>query len=75
MKKVSQEDVMNMAFTLSINKEELLMKKYEDYYNQTKNKEIKQVIKELKKESKDHVKFMRELMSNLNIQTSGRIIK
>ncbi len=75
MKKISQEDVMNMSFTLALNKEELLMKKYNLYFGQTKNKEIKSLLKELNKESKEHVKLMMELMSSLNIQITGKVIK
>jgi len=75
MKKVSQEDVLNLAFTLSQNREELLIKKYEDYYKQINNKEIKNAIKDFKKTSKEHLKLMKDLMANLNIQTTGRVIK
>jgi len=75
MKKVSQEDVLNLAFTLSQNREELLIKKYEDYYKQINNKELKNAIKDFKKTSKEHLKLMKDLMANLNIQTTGRVIK
>jgi len=75
MKKVSQEDVMNMYFTLALNKEELLTKKYSLYDKKTKNKEVKALLKDLNKVSKEHIKLIIELMSNLNIQMSGRVIK
>ncbi|MTI49626.1 hypothetical protein [Sporosalibacterium faouarense] len=75
MKKVSQEDVLNLAFTKTLNREELLIKKYESFYRQTNNKEIKKILKALKSTSKEHIKLSRELMSNLNIQISGRMIK
>ena len=68
MEELSQEYVLSIIFRNSIDKEELLLKKYEDYYDKIKNKELKEVIKEFKKTSQEHLKIMKEKMIKLKIQ-------
>jgi len=75
MKKVSQENVLNFAFAEALNKEELLQKKLKHYYGITNNKEIKRLLKDLHKESKEHVKLLMELATNLSIKISGEVVK
>ncbi len=68
MKKLSQEYLMDTAFVLSIEREELLLKKYSQYINEIDNKELKNLVKELKKISKEHIKLIKDLMIKLNLQ-------
>lgn len=68
MRKLSQEYLLDTAFNLSIDKEELLIKKYEYYYDALDDIETKKMIKELKKTSKEHIKLLKDLMIKLNIQ-------
>lgn len=68
MEEFSQEYVLSIVFRNSIDKEELLLKKYEEYYDNVKNKELKEIIKEFKKTSQEHLKVMKEKMIKLKIQ-------
>ncbi|SHK04641.1 hypothetical protein [Paramaledivibacter caminithermalis] len=68
MKKPSQEQLMDIAFILSVDREELLLKKYSDYIKYISNKEIKNMIKEFKKTSKEHIKLIKDLTIKLNLQ-------
>lgn len=68
MEEFSQEYVLSIVFRNSIDKEELLLKKYEEYYSKIKNKELKEVIKEFKKTSQEHLKVMKDKMIKLKIQ-------
>lgn len=60
MEEFSQEYVLSIAFRNLIDKEELLIKKYDDYYDKLKNKELKEVFKEFKKTSQEHLKILKE---------------
>lgn len=68
MEEFSQEYVLSIVFRNAIDKEELLLKKYEEYYSNIKNKELKEVIKEFKKTSREHLKVMKDKMIKLKIQ-------
>ncbi|WP_432661818.1 hypothetical protein R9X47_14730 [Wukongibacter baidiensis] len=68
MKKISQEYLMDTAFVLSIEREELLLKKYSQYIDEIDNKELKNLVKEFKKISKEHIKLIKDLMIKLNLQ-------
>lgn len=59
---------MDTAFTLSLEKEAILLKKYSRYMNELEDKEIKNIIKEFKKGSKEHIKLIKDLMIKLNLQ-------
>lgn len=68
MEEFSQEYVLGIIFRNSIDKEELLQKKYEDYYPMIKNKELKEIVKEFRKTSQEHLKIMKDKMIKLKIQ-------
>ena len=68
MEEFSQEYMLSIVFRNSIDKEELLLKKYEEYYSKIKNKDLKQVVKEFSKTSQEHLKIMKEKMIKLKIQ-------
>jgi len=68
MEEFSQEYVLSIVFRNSIDKEELLLKKYDDYYDKLKNRELKEVLKEFNKTSQEHLKIMKEKMIKLKIQ-------
>ncbi|QZY54574.1 hypothetical protein [Crassaminicella profunda] len=69
MKKVSQEYLLDTAFTFAVEREELLLKKYKEYLEKIKNKELKKMIKEFEKNSKEHIKLMKDMMIKINIQS------
>lgn len=68
MEEFSQEYVLSIVFRNSIDKEELLLKKYEDYYFMIKDKELKEIVKEFRKTSQEHLKVMKDKMIKLKIQ-------
>ena len=49
MDKLSQEYMLSIMFNESIDREQLLLKKYDDICNKIKDKEIKNMIKEFSK--------------------------
>lgn len=69
MKKLSPKYVIDTAFILSVEREELLLKKYSRAIEDLDNKELKKDIKEFKKISKEHVKLVKDLMIELNLQS------
>ena len=68
MEEFSQECILSIVFRNSIDKEELLLKKYDEYYDMIRNKELKEVLKEFRKTSQEHLKVMKERMIKLKIQ-------
>lgn len=68
MEEFSQEYVLSIIFRNSIEKEELLLRKYEDYYSKIKNRELREVVKEFGKTSQEHLKVMKDKMIKLKIQ-------
>lgn len=68
MRRLSQEHLMDTAFTLSLQREELLLKKYSEYIDQIENKELKNMVKSFKKVSKEHIKVIKDLMIKLNFK-------
>ncbi len=68
MEEFSQEYMLSIVFRNSIDKEELLLKKYDGYYDMIRNKELKEILKEFKKTSQEHLKVMKEKMIKLKIQ-------
>ncbi len=68
MEEFSQEYMLSIVFRNSIDKEELLVKKYEDYYDMIKNKDLKEIIKDFKKTAQEHLKVMKDKMIKLKIQ-------
>lgn len=68
MKKLSQEYLMDTTFVLSLEREEILSKKYLEYIDNIDNKDLKSMIKEFKKTSKEHIKLIKDIMVKLNLQ-------
>jgi len=68
MKKVPDDYIINIAFRSSIDKEKLLIKKYDDYDTDIKSKDLKNMMKEFKKDSQEHINKMRDKIIQLNIQ-------
>lgn len=68
MQKLSQEYLLDIAFKLSLDREELLIKKYKEYNEQLDNKELKSIMKEFKKGSREHVKLIKDMMIKLNLK-------
>ena len=59
---------MDTAFVLSLEREELLLGKYSRYLDEMENKELRNMVKEFKKGSREHTKSIKDLMIKLNLQ-------
>ncbi|NLI58011.1 MAG: hypothetical protein GX387_05745 [Clostridium sp.] len=68
MDKLSQEYMLSIMFNESIDREQLLLKKYDDICNKIKDKEIKNMIKEFSKNSREHIDILKDKMIALNIK-------
>lgn len=68
MDKLSQEYMLSIIFNESIDREQLLLKKYDDICNKIKDKEIKNMIKEFSKNSREHIDILKDKMIALNIK-------
>jgi len=68
MQKVSQGHILSIIFSESIEKEELLLKKYDDYMRDVKDRELSDMISEFIDDSRNHIKLMRDKMIKLSIQ-------
>ncbi len=63
-----QENVVNMIFKSSLDKEELLIKKYEEYFPEIKDKYLKDMLEDFRKEAREHIRLLKDKMIKLNIQ-------
>ncbi|AUG58675.1 MAG TPA: hypothetical protein DCE02_06165 [Ruminiclostridium sp.] len=68
MDKLSQEYMLNIMFNESIDREQLLLKKYDDIFDKIKDKEIKNMLKEFSKNSREHIDILKDKMIALNIK-------
>ncbi len=67
MKKVPRQYIMSDALRLSIEREELLINKYGEYYVECKGKEFKDMIKDFERTSRRHIELMKDLMIKLHL--------
>ncbi len=65
--KISNKYLLINTFKRALEREELYNKKYSEYYKEVDNKVPKQMIKNYKKISKDHIKMLKDLMITLNL--------
>jgi rubrerythrin len=68
MEKLSQDYFLRFSFSNSIEKEEQLLKKYEDYYNIIKDKDLKEIIKEFMKTSSEHIELLKDKRLKINFE-------
>lgn len=68
MENVTQEHLFSLAFNHSIDRENQLINKYSEYFNEVKNTELKEIIREFEKSSNAHINLLRDKMMKLNLQ-------
>jgi len=71
MKRIPDEFIISMVFKSAIDREELLIKKYEDYSKNTKSEELKEMIDEFKSEAQGHISMIKDKIMQLNLQGLG----
>ncbi|HCC08246.1 MAG TPA: hypothetical protein DEP72_08845 [Clostridiales bacterium] len=71
MQSVLQQNIQEIAFKLSIEREELLIKKYNNYYKEIKDKNLIDMMKEFENTSREHIKIVMYKIEKLNPQ--GRL--
>ena len=67
VEKLSQEYILTIVFSHSIEREELLTKKYDEYFPLIKDTELKDMVKEFKKSSREHISLLKDKMIKLKI--------
>lgn len=69
VEKLQQEYVLSIIFIHAIERESLLMKKYQEYVKgEEKNAGMKEMLKQFEKETGQHLTILRDKMAKLNIQ-------
>ena len=68
MKKLSQEYILTIKFTRALEREELLVKKCEEYLNNLKSGDLKDMVKNFEKNALEHIRLLKDKMIKLNIQ-------
>ncbi|AUS95690.1 hypothetical protein CDQ84_01635 [Clostridium thermosuccinogenes] len=71
MKRIPDEFIISMVFKSAIDREELLIKKYEDYSKNMKSEELKEMIDEFKSEAQGHISMIKDKIMQLNLQGLG----
>ena len=66
MNKDSEEQPIRLSILNSIEKEELLIKKYDEYESSTESNEWKDMLKEFKINSKEHIDLLKSKLQNFN---------
>lgn len=68
MKKVPDDLIINLAFRNSIDREEMLLRKYDDYFSTAKSEEMRDMLREFKKYSQDHIKMVKDKVMNFHMK-------
>jgi hypothetical protein len=68
LKKLSQEYILSIKFVKAVEREELLIKKCDDYLKDMKNGDISEVLKSFRKNAQEHIRLLKDKMIKLNIQ-------
>ncbi|MCX7921696.1 MAG: hypothetical protein N3B21_06745 [Clostridia bacterium] len=71
MDKVSEELILKIALSSSVDREVLLIKKYEEYTPSIKSDELKEILGELIETSKEHTDILKDKMLKLNLNFQG----
>ncbi|WP_027338858.1 hypothetical protein [Halonatronum saccharophilum] len=69
MQKLSAEYILVIYFKKALEKEELLIEKYDEYYPDIQNDELKDIIKEFKKTSQEHISFIKDKIIKLGLES------
>lgn len=69
MEKLRQEYVISIRFTRAIEREQLLLKKYEDYQKTIKKTQTADMLKEFIENSREHIKLLKDKM--IKLRTGG----
>jgi bacterioferritin (cytochrome b1) len=62
----SEETIITLAILNSIDKEELLIKKYKTYENSTDSSEWKSLLQEFQKSSEEHIDLLKNKLEKFN---------
>lgn len=68
MDKLSHEYIQTVAFRTSIDREELLIRKCMEYYDEFKDKALKDMVKDFENAANEHIKALKDKMVKMNIQ-------
>ncbi|MGE5415351.1 MAG: hypothetical protein ACM3UZ_01035 [Acidobacteriota bacterium] len=63
----SEVAIMRQSLVNSMDREELLLKKYEEYY-EIENKDLRELLKEFRETARDHLDLLRDKLQKLDQQ-------
>ncbi len=69
LEKLRQEYVLNIVFTRVIEREQLLLRKYEDYIKSVNKKQTKDMLNDFMEDSREHIKLLKDKM--IKLKTGG----
>lgn len=67
MKKIAQDEITKQSILTSIDREELLLKKYTEYIPQVNDKEIKELFNEFQEATSGHIDMLKSKLQKLNL--------
>ncbi|MGE5405690.1 MAG: hypothetical protein ACM3PP_12210 [Candidatus Saccharibacteria bacterium] len=67
MTSLTEDAIVRQSLLLSIEREELLLKKYEKYH-EIENEDLRELLKEFRETACDHMDILREKMRKLDQQ-------
>ena len=67
MDKLSNQYAQTVIFRTAIDREELFIRKCQHYYDELKDQELKDMVKDFEKASMEHIRLMKDKMIKLNI--------
>jgi len=66
MQNVFQQNIQEIAIKMAIEREELLIKKYSNYKEDIKDKNIKDILIDFETTAREHIKSLQDKMEKLN---------
>lgn len=67
MANISQDTIIKQSLINSINREELLLKKYDGYHSYIEDNDTKELLKEFQETSQEHISLLKGKLQKLDI--------
>ena len=67
MENIAQDFIMKQSFINSIDREELLLKKYDEFNSYFEDKESKELLKEFQETAREHIDKLKGKLKKLDI--------
>jgi len=67
MENIVQDSIIKQSFINSIDREELLLKKYDEYNSYFEDNEFKELLKEFQETAREHIDILKHKLQKLDI--------